>query len=281
MKQVYGNKKVRQVKESSIRERSTRATMSGRVARMGMVFLGVLLLGGLGFGAGIGLADDQPQELPKPTLKTTPPLFQEWNFEAGSPEQVLQGFTIHTGDGTQEGSWMVEEDVSAPSRTHVMRQSLSCQGEECYHLLVANDLEGDYLDLSVRLKMMQESSPGFAGLAFSVQDARNFYAAVVHPPSKQVLVYAVEDGKPREIGKAEMILSDKEWHSLRIERYTIVSKEVIEVFFDNHMLLSLYDQSFGPGKLGLVAMGNGAFSFDNLRAMELLTQRPLSRPSAY
>jgi hypothetical protein len=281
MKQVYRNRQVGQGNESFLRERTTSATISGRAVRIGRVLFGVLLLGGLGAGTGIGLADDQPQELPKPTLRTTPPLFQDWNFESGSTDQVLQGFTIHAGDGTQEGSWTVEEDVSAPSRTHVMRQSLSCQGEECYHLLVANDLEGDYLDLSVRLKMMQEASPGFAGLAFSVQDARNFYAAVVHPPSKQVLVYAVEDGKPREIGKAEMILSDREWHSLRIQRYTIVSKEVIEVFFDNHMLLSLTDQSFGIGKLGLVAMGNGGFAFDNLRAMELLTQRPLSRPSAY
>jgi hypothetical protein len=278
---MYCNRQVRQVNESFIREREMSATMNGKGVRIGTVLMGVLLLGGLGPGAGMGLADEQPQELPKPALRTTPPIFQDWNFEAGSTDQVLEAFTIHTGDGTQEGSWTVEEDVSAPSRTHVMRQSLSCQGEACYHLLVANDLEGDYLDLSVRLKMMQESLPGFAGLAFSVQDARNFYAAVVHPPSKQVLVYAVEDGTPREIGKAEMILSDKEWHSLRIQRYTIVSKEVIEVFFDNHMLLSLTDQSFGKGKLGLVAMGNGGFSFDNLRAMELLTQRPLSRPSAY
>ena len=30
------------------------------------------------------LASDQPQELPKPFHKTTPPLFQEWNFDTSA-----------------------------------------------------------------------------------------------------------------------------------------------------------------------------------------------------
>jgi hypothetical protein len=46
-------------------------------------------------------------------------------------------------------------------------------------------------------------------------------------------------------------------------------------------MIDVYDQSFKKGKLGLVAIGESGFSFDNLRAMELMTNRPLSRPSAY
>jgi hypothetical protein len=60
-----------------------------------------------------------------------------------------------------------------------------------------------------------------------------------------------------------------------------VSKEFTEIFFDHHLMIDVYDQSFKKGKIGLVAIGGGAYSFDNLRAMELMANRPLSRPAAY
>ncbi|MGD9850403.1 MAG: hypothetical protein AB7T38_03955 [Nitrospirales bacterium] len=242
---------------------------------------GVLLLGMALSGPTLILASEQAQELPKPHLKTTPPVFEEWNFESSSPDAVPDGFRIFNGGGAPAEGWKVNEDPSAPSRSHVVQQSLACEKEGCYQLLLPNNVQVDYVDISVRLKMLLGSPSGYAGLAFSVQDANNFYAAVVHPQSNHVVVYAVKDGKPMEVARAELILNEIDWHFLRIQRYTIVSKEVIEVFFDHHMLLSLTDQSFGVGQLGLVVMGNAGFAFDNLRAMELLTQRPFSRPSAY
>lgn len=242
---------------------------------VGTVF-GMLLSGPI-----LSLASDQPQELPKPELKTTPPVFEEWNFDSSSSAAVPEGFHLFNGGGAPAEGWKVSEDPTAPSRSHVVQQSLACEKEACYQLLVPDNIQVDYVDISVRLKMLLGSPSGYAGLAFSIQDARNFYAAVVHPQSNHVVVYAVKDGTPTEVARAELILNEIEWHFLRIQRYTIVSKEVIEVFFDHHMLLSFTDQSFGVGKLGLVVMGNSGFAFDNLRAMELLTQRPFSRPSAY
>lgn len=242
---------------------------------------GFLLLGMILSGTTLVLASGQAQELPKPDLKTTPPVFEEWNFESGSSDAVPEGFRTFNGGGAPAEGWKINVDPTAPSRSHVVQQSLVCEKEGCYQLLVPNDVQVDYVDISVRLKMLLGSPSGYAGLAFSVQDANNFYAAVVHPQSNHVVVYAVKDGKPIEVARAELILNEIDWHFLRIQRYTIVSKEVIEVFFDHHMLLSFTDQSFGVGQLGLVMMGNSGFAFDNLRAMELLTQRPFSRPSAY
>lgn len=241
------------------------------------VMLAALLLSG----PRLLLGAEQPQELPKPDLKATPPVFQEWNFESTSTNGVPEGFQILSGGGAPAEGWKVHDDDDAPSKPHVVAQSLGCEKESCYQLFVADNIQVDYVDVSVRMKMLLGSPTGYAGLAFSIQDDKNFYAAVVHPQSNHVVVYAVKDGKPTEVAKAELILNDVPWHFLRIQRYTIVSKEVIEVFFDHHMLLSFWDQSFGVGKLGLVAMGNAGFAFDNLRAMELLTQRPFSRPSAY
>ncbi len=242
----------------------------------GALVLGILL--GCPF---LSLASDQPQELPKPELKTTPPVFEEWTFEANSSAGLPEGFQIFNGGQVSGTGWKISEDSTAPSRSHVVQQSLMCEQEGCYQLLVSDNVQVDYVDISVRMKMLLGTSSSYGGLAFSIQDANNFYAAVVHPESNHVVVYAVKEGKPIELAKADLIVNDTPWHTLRVQRYTIVSKEVIEVFFDQHMLLSFWDGSFGVGKLGLVAMGKAGFAFDNLRAMELLTQRPFSRPSAY
>ncbi|MEX0830577.1 MAG: hypothetical protein WD032_10075 [Nitrospirales bacterium] len=227
------------------------------------------------------LAGDEPQELPKPFHMTTPPLFQEWLFDQSTLANVPEGFS-QEGDGqTGQGGWVVSKDTTAPSRPNLVEQQLTCGEGLCYQLLSVDDVTVEYVDLSVRMKMRLGTPSGKAGLAYGIQDAKNFYAVVVEPKSNEIVAYVVKDGQPAEIARETLILEPSEWHFLRIQRNTIVSKEFTEIFFDHHLLINVYDQSFKKGKIGLVAMGDGAFSFDNLRAMELLTNRPLSRPAAY
>ena len=228
-----------------------------------------------------GYADDQPRELPKPFHKTTPPLFQEWNFDQSSLNGLPEGFNQAIGGDSGEGGWSVKEDASAPSRPRLVEQRLHCREGWCYQLLVAEGVVAEYVDLSVRIKFNVDSSSGKAGLAYGIQDNKNFYAVVVEPTNNEVVAYVVKDGQPTELARESLILQPSDWHFLRIQRNTIVSKEFTEIFFDHHLMIGVYDQSFKKGKLGLVAMEDGGFSFDNLRAMELMSNRPLSRPSAY
>ena len=240
----------------------------------------VMCLGILGLPA-VALADDQPQELPKPFHKTTPPLFQEWQFDQSSEAAAPKKFSIQHSHSTGQGGWLVNTDSSAPSRPNIVEQELSCEEEACYHLLVADDVLVEYVDLSVRMKMRLGTPSGKAGLAYGIQDGKNFYAVVVEPKTNEVVAYVVKDGNVTELAREPVIPEPAEWHFLRIQRNTIISKEFTEIFFDHHLMIDVYDQSFKKGKIGLVAMGNGAFGFDNLRAMELMTNRPLSRPAAY
>jgi len=241
-----------------------------------------LLLGLCFLCAPVGvLAGDEPQELPKPFHKTTPPLFQEWQFNQSSLEVLPEGFSQETSGPVGTGAWTVRKDPSAPSRATAVEQQLTCGEDLCYQLLIADGVTVEYVDLSVQMKMRLGTPSGKAGLAYGVQDAQNFYAVVVEPKTNEVVAYVVKDGQPTEIARETLILKPSEWHFLRIQRNTIVSKEFTEIFFDHHLLIDVYDQSFKNGKIGLVAIGDGAFSFDNLRAMELLTSRPLSRPAAY
>lgn len=227
------------------------------------------------------LASDQPQELPKPFHKTTPPLFQEWKFDTSALANLPEGFSQEVGGKTDKGGWAVAKDQTAPSQPNLVEQELSCREGECYQLLLADDVTVEYVDLSVRMKMRSGTPSSKAGLAYGIQDAKNFYAVVVEPKANEIIAYVVKDGQPEELAREEVIPESSEWHFLRIQRNTIISKEFTEIFFDHHLLIDVYDQSFKQGKVGLVVMGGGAFSFDNLRAMELMTSRPLSRPAAY
>lgn len=232
-------------------------------------------------GAPMGFSEEPPQELPKPFHKTTPPLFQEWNFDQPSLSGLPKGFTQAFGGSSGKGEWSVKEDSTAPSPPYLVEQRLQCGEDWCYQLLIAEDAVVEYVDLSVRLKLNLGTPTGKAGLAYGIQDDKNFFATVVEPRTNEVVAYVVKDGQPTELGRESLILRSADWHSLRIQRNTIISKEYTEISFDNHLALDVYDQSFKKGKLGLVVMGDGGFSFDNLRAMELMTNRPLSRPSAY
>ena len=227
------------------------------------------------------IAAEQPQELPRAELKTTPPLFKEWNFNKSTIDQVPTGFSLGTIEGNGNGEWVVKKDDSAPSQPHLVQQRLTCESGECYQVMLAEDVILEYVDLSVRMKMLLGTPNGKAGLVFGAQDSRNFYAIVAEPKTNEVIAYLVKDGQFKELGREPLKLAPMDWHFLRLQRNTIISKEFTEIHFDHHMLLAVYDQTFRKGKVGLIAIGNGAFAFDNLRAMELLTSRPLSRPAAY
>jgi len=248
---------------------------------VGCGLIAVLAMSLFVIGASDGYADDQPQELPKPFHKTTPPLFQEWNFDQSSSNGLPDGFTQAVGGTSGDGGWLVKEDATAPSRPRLVEQRLHCREGWCYQLLVAEGVVAEYVDLSVRIKLNLGTPSGKAGLAYGIQDDKNFYAVVVEPKTNEVVAYVIKDGQPTELGRESLIPQPSDWHFLRIQRNTIISKEFTEIFFDHHLMIDVYDQSFKKGKLGLVAIGDGGFSFDNLRAMEMMTNRPLSRPSAY
>ncbi len=241
-----------------------------------------LIIGACVFGFPIGaFAIDQPQELPKPFHKTTPPVFQEWQFDTSTVAHLPEGFSQEVGGQVDKAGWLINQDATAPSQPNLVEQELACGEGQCYQLLLAEGLMVEYVDLSVRMKMRLGTPSSKAGLAYGVQDAKNFYAVVVEPKVNEIIAYVVKGGQPKELAREKLIPQPSEWHFLRIQRNTIISKEFTEIFFDHHLLIDIYDQSFKKGQVGLVVMGDGAFSFDNLRAMELMTSRPLSRPAAY
>ncbi|HJR76936.1 MAG TPA: hypothetical protein VJ805_08175 [Nitrospiraceae bacterium] len=204
-------------------------------------------------------------------------LFNFWDFDKQSPGGVPQGFVALTyGDG-QEGLWRIEAEPAAPSFPHAVLAVSACS--TCSQLLIAKDLKYEYPDLAVRLH--QAGGHGSMGMVFGLRDRMNFYAAMVDLAGKTLRVVRVVDGKETVLGEAPLKMKPVEWHTFRVQRNTIISKDFIETVFDGQLTLSVEDQSLGLGQVGLLVRGDMSVHFDSFHAAPLYSHRPLSPPAAY
>jgi hypothetical protein len=94
-------------------------------------------------------------------------------------------------------------------------------------------------------------------------------------------VVHVVDGQLTVIGREPVKRRKTDWHLLRVQHNTILSKDFLEISFDGQIAFTHWDKKLGAGQIGLVTRGDAAIWFDNFDAVQLFSQRPLSPPAAY
>jgi hypothetical protein len=208
-------------------------------------------------------------------------LFNRWTFDQQKSGEAPAGFSmLGFGDGPA-ADWTIKVDSDAPSASNILVVKSSCQAVTCYRLIVANGFQYEYPDVSVRMRFPLDAATGLGGVVFGVKDATHFYAAVVDLATKTLEVSRVVDGQETRLGRSSMSPKAVPWHTLRIQRNTIFSKDFIETFFDGQLVVTVEDQSLAIGQVGLLVRGQAALEFDSLHAIPLFSQRPLSSPAAY
>ncbi len=207
-------------------------------------------------------------------------LFHRWTFDQQTPEETLSGFSQFVVGG-DAAVWAVAPDKEAPSPPNVLKAESSCQTASCYQLLVADKLQYEYPDVTVRMRFPGEGGVGQGGIVIGLKDERHFYATIVDLAANKLEVVRVLGDEVTVLGETAITPKPVDWHSLRMNRDTIISKDVIEVFFDGRLLLSVQDQTLGLGQVGLVVRGKSPLHFDSLHAVPLFSQRPVSNPAAY
>lgn len=208
-------------------------------------------------------------------------LFQRWTFDQQKPEEALGEFSQWVVGGDSPTVWTISADAEAPSPPNILKGGASCQTGSCYHLLVANKLDYEYPDVTVRLRFPAEGTVGRGGIVIGLKDETHFYAAVVDLAARKLQVVRVLGEQVTVLGETAITPKPVDWHSLRINRDTIISKDVIEVFFDGRLIQSVQDQTLGRGQIGLLVWGQSPLHFDSLHAVPLFSQRPVSNPAAY
>ena len=208
-------------------------------------------------------------------------LFNRWTFDQQSPGEAPAGFSmLGVGEGPA-ADWTIKGDREAPSAANILAVSSSCQAATCYRLIVANGFQYEYPDVSVRMRFPLDAATAAGGVVFGVKDSRHFYAVVVNLATKTLDVSRVVDGKELRLAQAPILPKRVPWHTLRIQRNTIISKDFIETFFDGQFVVTVEDQSLAIGQVGLLVRGETSLDFDSLHAIPLFSQRPLSAPAAY
>ncbi len=206
-------------------------------------------------------------------------LFRKWTFDQDQPNALPNGFVKEISSDEPLAEWVIQGRATAPSPPHVLAAASSCS-QRCYQLLVAERLQYEYPDLSVRFHT-PEGSAGFGGVVFGTRDAKNFYAALVDPAARHVQLVRMADGREILLAQAPVNLKPVDWHSLRVQRNTIISKDFVEVFVDGTLVLSVEDQALGLGQIGLIMLGKSTMFFDSFHAVPLFSHRPFSGPPAY
>ena len=250
--------------------------------RLFPIKLSVLLVASLGCLAGAGsshgLQTETHQEKAANLKKqATGGLFQRWTFDQDQIRNLPEGFEPGISDEPQ-AMWIVQASTNAPSPPNVVAGSSSC-GEHCFQVLLAKELEYEYPDLSVRFHA--PDGVGAGGVVLGAHDAKNFYAAIIDPVQRNAQLLRISDGRGMPLAEASVHLKPVDWHSLRVQRNTIISKDFIEVYVDGTLVLSVEDQTLGLGRVGFVLVGKSAMFFDSFHAVPLFSHRPLSSPPAY
>jgi len=208
-------------------------------------------------------------------------LFNRWTFDQQKSGEAPAGFSmLEFGEGPT-ADWTIKVDADAPSAPNILAVNSSCQAITCYRLIVADGFQYEYPDVSVRMRFPVGAATGVGGFVFGVKDATHFYAAVVDLATKTLEVSRVVDGKETSLGRSSIMPKAVPWHTLRIQRNTILSKDFIETFFDGKLVVTVEDQSLAAGQVGLLVRGYATLDFDSLHAIPLFSQRPLSAPAAY
>lgn len=118
---------------------------------------------------------------------------------------------------------------------------------------------------------------GIGDALFGLKDTNNFYFyGVTVDFSKDVLsVIRMLDGT------APVQRKNLPWHHVRVHPNTVLSKEFIETFFDGQLAVSVEGNALGAGCVGLMTAGEVPLACDNVGAIRMCSQRPLSAPPAF
>jgi hypothetical protein len=211
-------------------------------------------------------------------------LFKTWNFDQEAIGGIPTGFSTGSNHKKSTGGWRTEADPQAPTTPHVMTHTDSCPKEDCFQVLLANTGNLELPDIVVSFRQVSSQEKGEAGIVLAAQDPHNFYAVTVNLNTHQLSTYRVQNGKLTLLGKGPVKPKAGEWHVLRVQVVNSAHVDFprLELFLDGREIpMAAVYAIHGVGRIGLITKGEIVAKFDGLRVIEMVANRPFSKPAAY
>jgi hypothetical protein len=150
----------------------------------------------------------------------------------------------------------------ASAKRHVLAQLSRDPTDERFPLLVFNDEVYDDFVFSARVKMVDGQVERMAGLAFRIQDERNYYVVRASALGNTFRFYKFVDGVRSPPIGPEVPIAAGVWHEITVEcrgnriRCRLDGKELIP---------ELTDTSFARGRVGLWTKSDSVSYFSDVR----------------
>ncbi len=208
----------------------------------------------------------------------------QWNFDQDVPSALPAGFVALGMEGPEAADWRVTADGDGAGRNQLLTHHGGCATPGCIRLLVAERARATYPDLTVQIRALDATGDGEAGLALAVRDARNYYAVTLQPSTGLVTTRRVADGVVTVLGQTSVKLPARLWHTIRVQRINFLhlDKGRLAVYVDGAQVAAVDDAVLPQeGHVGLVTVGSSTAQFDGLHLLDLVSNRPLSKPAAY
>src|SRR6267142_7116808 len=141
-------------------------------------------------------------------------------FETDAVGAAPGGWTA-TRTGQGDPKWTIEQDPTAPSKLHVIKQS----GRATYPLLLRDDTNIRDGFIEVKFKAIAGSQDRAAGVVWRAKDANNYYVVRANALEDNFVLYKTVNGARSAldiVGRkggygVDVPVPARQWHTLRIE----------------------------------------------------------------
>lgn len=177
-----------------------------------------------------------------------------FDFAKDRPGRLPAGFEeALTGEGLP-GTWRV-----TPAGT-VVQESADRTSRRFPVLIAAGPPLRDG-EVSVRFRALSGEVDQVAGIAFRVQDARNYRVVRANALEKNVRFYRFSDGiRSPTLSNADLDVTPRAWHRLRVS----FSGPDVECFYDDTLVFRATDDGPGrEGRVGLWTKADAVTEFDD------------------
>jgi hypothetical protein len=199
---------------------------------------------------------------------------RKFDFSQTKENETPKGFRSAVSGEGKAGEWKViaDEAVSSMpplytnspvvSRQGVLAQLSRDAAEEHFPVLVFEDETYGDFTFTARVKAVSGRTAQMAGLAFRIQDEKNYYVARISATGNNVQFYKFVGGiRSIPIGP-ELPVTRGVWHDLSVD----CKGNQITVFFDGKQVMPvLSDPSFAAGKIGFWTKSDSVSYFAEAR----------------
>ncbi len=203
-----------------------------------------------------------------PSLPQANSIAADFDGPIGAPPLAMQAFD--TGANARAALWLVQAPGADGSAGAVNIRAPGYTGEQFHLLLSDAELTAADLQVEALVRSDRGKEDQGGGIAFRVQDPRNYYVTRWNPLEDNVRIYHVKDGVRTMLETAKVLAPTDRWHQLT----AIAQGARLRVLFNSEEVLSVEDATFArAGRVGLWTKADADSWFDAFTATRIQSGR--------